>query len=116
MSWRGQPCARVINADYSPDLFGYRRPTWPNLLTQLGRLVKIFMLLPDGNISTAHLNVPYNELIRQHDSLLVLQLEITVRCLYPDDFVRHDNGAGNYAVHVLTTSHQTESASTNSRP
>jgi len=50
------------------------------------------MRLPYGNISTAHLSVPYNELIHQHDSLVVSQLEITVRCLNPDDFVRHDNG------------------------
>jgi len=40
------------------------------------------MRLPDGNISTAHLNVPYNGLIRQHDSMLGWRLEITVRCLY----------------------------------
>jgi pullulanase/glycogen debranching enzyme len=34
------------------------------------RRVKILMRLPDGNISTAHLSVPYNGLIRHHDSLL----------------------------------------------
>ena len=50
------------------------------------RLVKIFMRLPDGNISTAHLSVPYNGLICQHDSLLVQRFEVTVLCLYPDDF------------------------------
>jgi len=54
------------------------------------RLVKIFMRLPDGNISAAHPNVPYNGLIRQRYSLLAWRLEITVRCLYPDDFVRCD--------------------------
>ena len=57
------------------------------------------MRLPDGNISEAHPIVPYNGLILQHDSLLVWWLEITVRCLYPDDFVRHDNGPGNHAMH-----------------
>ena len=74
------------------------------------------MRLPDGNISEAHPIGPYNRLIRQHDSLLAWRLEITVRCLYPDDFVRHDNGPGNHAVHVLATFRQTESTSTNSRP
>jgi len=48
-----------------------------------GHLVKIFMRLPDGNISTAHPSVPYNGSIRQHDSLLARRMEITVRCLYP---------------------------------
>ena len=80
------------------------------------RLVKIFMRLPDGNISAAHPIVPYNGLIRQHDSLLAWWLDITVRCLCPDDFVRHDNGPGNHAMHVLATFRQTESTSTNSRP
>jgi hypothetical protein len=65
------------------------------------RGAKIFMRLPDDNISTAYLSVPYNGLIRQHDSLLAWRSEITVRCLYPDDFVRHDNGPGNHSVHVV---------------
>ena len=55
------------------------------------RAVKILMRLPDDNISAAHLSVPYNGLIRQHDSLFAWQLEITVHCLCPDDFARHDN-------------------------
>jgi len=54
------------------------------------RLAKILMRLPDGNISAARPSVPYNGLIRQHDSLLAWRLEITVHCLYPDDFVRHE--------------------------
>ena len=48
------------------------------------------MQLADGNISAAHLSVSYNRQFRQHDSLLSWQLEIAVRCLYLDDFVRHD--------------------------
>ena len=47
------------------------------------------MRLPDGNISAVHLIVPYNRPIRQRDSLLLWRLEITVRCLYLDDFVQH---------------------------
>ena len=43
-----------------------------------GRAVKILMRLPDDNISAAHLSVPYNGLIRQHDSLFAWRLEITV--------------------------------------
>ena len=80
------------------------------------RVVKILMRLPDGNISTAHLSVTYNGPIRQHDCLLLLRLEITVHCLCPDDSVRHDNGSGNRAAHVLATFRQIKSASTNSRP
>ena len=34
------------------------------------RVVKILMRLPDGNISAAHLTVPYNRPIRQRNSLL----------------------------------------------
>jgi hypothetical protein len=39
------------------------------------------MQIPDGNISAAHLSVLYSQLIRQHDSLLLWRLEITVHCL-----------------------------------
>ena len=34
-----------------------------------GRVVKILMRLPDGNISAAHPSVLYSRLIRHHDSL-----------------------------------------------
>jgi hypothetical protein len=64
------------------------------------REVKIFMRLPDGNTSTAHLSVLYNGLIHQYNSLLAWWLEITVHCLCPDDYVRHDNESGNRDVHV----------------
>ena len=74
------------------------------------------MQLPDDNISAVHLTVPYNRPIRQRDSLLSWRLEITVRCLYLDDFVRNDNGRGTHAVHVVTTFRRTESTSINSRP
>ena len=40
------------------------------VLSSVARLVKIFMRLPDGNISAAHPIVPYNGLIRQQGSLL----------------------------------------------
>jgi hypothetical protein len=65
------------------------------------------MRLPDGNISAAHLSVFYSRLVHQHDPLLVWRLEITESCLNPDDFVRHDNGRGTHAVHVLTMFRQT---------
>jgi hypothetical protein len=58
---------------------------------RISRAVKILMRLPDDNISAAHLSVPYNGLICQLDSLFAWQLEITVHCLCPDDFARHDN-------------------------
>jgi hypothetical protein len=61
------------------------------------RAVKIFMRLPDGDISTARLSVPYNGLIRKHYSFPAWRLEITVHCLFPDDSVRHVNGCGNHA-------------------
>ena len=79
------------------------------------RVVKILMQLPDENISAAHLTVPYNRPIGQRDSLLLLRLEITVRCLYLDDFVRHDNGRVTHAVHVVTTFRRTESTSNHGR-
>ena len=37
-------------------------------------------------VQLRHLSVPYNGLICQHDSLLVQRFEVTVLCLYPDDF------------------------------
>ena len=67
-----------------------------------GRGVKILMQLPDGSISTVHLSVLYNRLIRQHDSFLSSRLETTVRCLYLDGSVRHDNGQYTHGAHVLT--------------
>jgi hypothetical protein len=78
-----------------------------------GRVVKKLMRLPSGNISTAHLSVLCSRLVRQVVSSLSWRLEITIRCLYLDDFVRHDNGRGTRGVHVLTMFHQIESASIN---
>ena len=80
-----------------------------------GRVVKILMRLPDGNISAARLSVLYKELIRQHDLRLSQRLEITVHCLCLDDFARHDNGRGIHGVHILRMLRQTESTSTNDR-
>ncbi len=68
---------------------------------QYARLVKIFMQLPDDNISAAHLSILYTRLIRQHDSLLSARLEITICYFYLDDSVRHGNGRGTHGVHVL---------------
>jgi hypothetical protein len=68
------------------------------------------MRLPDDNISATHPNVLYSQLIRQHDSLLAWRLEITGHCLYPDDFVRHDNALGTRGAHTSRKPHQIGSA------
>ena len=61
---------------------------------QGSRVVKILMQRPDGNISAAHPSVLYSQLIRQHDSLLAWQLEITVRCLCLDGYAPDENEPG----------------------
>ena len=69
------------------------------------------MQLPDGNNSVAHLSVPYNGLVRQHDSSLTWQ-EIAVRCLYLDDFVPDGNVSGIREAPASTKPHRRGSALT----
>ena len=58
---------------------------------------------------------PTVSLAKAREKPRAARLEITVHCLYLDDFVRHDNGQRTHEECVLMMRRQTESTSTTTR-